>query len=641
MATSPNNWKAVEELFEAALEQDAARRSSFLKEHCADESVRAEVERLLTEHDQADGFLSSPALNRLLPAVDRSPHSKKLADGELIADRFKIIQFLASGGMSKIYKAEDTRLPRFVAIKFLSENLARNPQYRARFHREAEAASSLSHPNICTIYDVGEHEGNAFIAMEFLEGMPLSDRIAMGPLDCDVLLEFAIEITDGLDAAHAAGIIHRDIKPSNIFVTTRCHAKILDFGVAKITMPRRSALEAASQSTQTASCNQENLTVPGSALGTVAYMSPEQVQAKELDVRTDLFSFGAVLYEMATGIASFRGESPGVIFKAILDGTPTPAVRLNPVLPLQLEPIISKSLEKNRHLRYQHASEIRTDLLRLKRNRDAVGSLVKEPSSQGMKLGESSVRGAPSNENTYESSANSADRDQQGWLDWLGTPRRFRFVILLAAGAVLILASTRFSPKMAHYYNNKGVLTQQAGDLKAAIGDFQWALRFSPGYAEAHYNLANAFEDIPDYDKALEQYQQAINTDPTFYPAYNNLARLYIMRRQDYEAALRLLERAVSLHPQEPSVQYTLYKNYGWANLRLGQFGQAERYLSLAQRLDSSRGSAHCLRAQLLEIQARKAEARPEWEACLAYSNEEDVEPEWRNEANEHLGKAQ
>jgi len=371
MAISPENWAAAKELFEAALAKDAAQRPSFLEERCPSETVRVEVERLLAEHDQAISFLSAPAVNRLHLEIDNGLQRETLAKGRLIAERFSVIQFLASGGMGTVYKAEDRRLHRFVAIKFLTDDVARSPQYRARFQREAEAASALNHPNICTIYDLGEHEGKPFIAMEFLEGMPLSDRIGKRPLDFDVLLDIATDITDGLDAAHAAGIIHRDIKPSNIFVTTRGHAKILDFGVAKITMPRGPVSRAAIESTQTALCNEMHLTFPGSAVGTVAYMSPEQVQAKELDNRTDLFSFGAVLYEMATGMAPFPGESSGMIMRAILDVTPTSAVRLNPDLPLQLELVINKCLEKDRDLRYRHSSEIRTDLLRLKKGRDA------------------------------------------------------------------------------------------------------------------------------------------------------------------------------------------------------------------------------------------------------------------------------
>jgi DNA-binding winged helix-turn-helix (wHTH) protein/Flp pilus assembly protein TadD len=222
---------------------------------------------------------------------------------------------------------------------------------------------------------------------------------------------------------------------------------------------------------------------------------------------------------------------------------------------------------------------------------------------------------------------------------WRAT-RVARIAILLTAAAILSFAVMRSLPLIARRYNNQGVSLQQGGELKSAIGDFQRALLLTPGYAEAHYNLANAYEDIPDYDKAIEQYQQAIDVDPTFYPAYNNLARLYIMRRRDYETALRFIDRAMSLHPQEASVQYTLYKNYGWANLGLGQLGQAEQYLRLAETLDSSRGSAHCLRAQVFETQGKKADALREWESCLAHSNEEEVEPEWRNQAHEHL-KAQ
>jgi serine/threonine protein kinase/Flp pilus assembly protein TadD len=366
---TPERWKQVKEILTAVLGLEPSERAAYLDKLCAaDPTLRKEVESLLASHEKAENFLEEPELG---PLDDLFPSSRdRSLPGQSIGT-YQILEEIGHGGMGVVYKAKDTKLGRLVALKFLPRALTEDAEALERFNREARAASALNHPNICTVHDIGEYQGQPFIVMELLEGETLKERIAHKPLPKGQLLEFAIQIADALDAAHGRGVVHRDIKTANIFITRRQQPKVLDFGLAKL-FPRPGPVrERAGITTRSGQPLEEQETDPGVALGTVAYMSPEQARGEKVDARCDLFSFGAVLYEMATGRPAFPGSTLAVIHDAILNRMPVPARALNPELPAGLEWILDKALAKDREMRYQSAAELRTDLRRLGRALDS------------------------------------------------------------------------------------------------------------------------------------------------------------------------------------------------------------------------------------------------------------------------------
>jgi serine/threonine protein kinase len=605
------NLQQIEQLYHEALKLLPNEREDFLKAACkGDDSLLMEVKSLLIQETEPTDFLERPLIELFAKAVARASGmeltQELITPGQTIA-QYRILEKIGVGNMSVVFKALDTDLQRFVALKFLPKDLAADQEALQRFRREAQAASKLNNPNICTVYALGMFGDQPFIVMEFLDGITLKQHISCRPMDFNELLSLAVEIADALETAHSRGIIHCDIKSTNILVTREGRIKVLDFGLAKLLKPQLVNSPDATEDLE------RSIDSPGTILGTPAYMSPEQIRGERVDERTDLFSFGAVLYEMATGSRAFPGLDIASIIAQVTHDSPPPVRRSNPSIPSSFEALVSKALEKDPSHRYQTAAELRAELRRLLRVEIYTGSRTP---SKAMSL---VVRAA---------------RLWRQRARWLATA-----AILFLAGT-LTVQWTKSSPTDARNFNDRGVDLQRQGKLQAAIDNYHRAISLNASYAEAHYNLADAYEEIPDYDKAVAEYQRAIDADSKFYPAYENLSRLYILRLRDYATALRLLDRELALKPEEPSVQYSLHKNYGWANFELRHFTLAKRELNIAVGLDPGRGSAHCLMAKVLDAQGDELSAQAEWETCLAFSAGPDVEPEWRVEARDQIAQS-